>query len=252
MDTSIFSSSSNTAPALPGERTRNFINSESISFDERHHVCIARCEFDHSQYQRNLYEELGIPFPHEFNNATTKRQVDFLAGRYIARKALREFRIDISHIPNNENRAPIWPESVVASISHSNSAAVCAASLSCHNNYLGVDVENWISPRNAKKIMRLVIDSHEEKFLRHVDISFEKALTITFSAKESLFKALYNHVGNNFNFDATKVCALCTKEGSVTMIVDSTLSPLIHENNIFECKCSMDESGVMTLLSGKL
>lgn len=252
LNTSIFSCISNTAPAHPGEITSNFIKSESFSFDERNNVLIARCKFDHSQYHRNLYDELGIPFPNGLKNAITKRQVEFLAGRYIAHKALRELRIDISHILSNENRAPLWPEGVIASISHANSVAVCAASLSCHNNYLGVDFENWVSPRNAKKIKRIIIDPHEENLLRRLDISFEAALTIAFSAKESFFKALYNHVGKHFYFEAAKICALCIKEKSVTLIVNSTLSPLIHERKIFECKYSMDEFGVLTLLSGKL
>lgn len=252
LNTSIFVNSSNTPSTLPGETANNFIKSEFLSFDERNNVYILRCEFDNSQYHRKRYNELGIPFPNELKNATTKRQMEFLAGRYIAHKALRELCFDISHIPRNEHGAPVWPDGVVASVSHTNSVAVCAASLRRHNDYLGVDIENWISPLNTKDIMRIVIDSHEEYILSGADVSFESALTIAFSAKESFFKALYSHVGKHFNFEAAKIYAFCMKEKSVTLIVNSTLSPLILEGKIFECKYSMDEFGVMTLLSGKL
>lgn len=252
MTMSIVSNRSSTVSDLPIETGNNFIKSESLSFDDRKKVYILRCEFDHSQYHRRLFDALNIAFPNELKNAVTKRQAEFLAGRVIAHKALGELCFDISHIPSNEHRAPIWPKGVVASISHTNSVAVCAASLSCYNDYLGVDIENWISPQNLKAIMRMAIDSHEEHLLGSVDISFEKALTIAFSAKESFFKALYNHAGKYFGFEVAKIDALCTKEHSVTLIVSPTLSSLIPESKTFECKYSMDEHGVMTVLSGKL
>ena len=66
------------------------------------------------------------------------RRDSFSSGRYCVRAAQAELAIPAQEIGRNE-RAPIWPQGCIGSISHSASVAVAALSTSLTG--VGVDIE---------------------------------------------------------------------------------------------------------------
>jgi len=182
------------------------------------------CDYDIVFYRKALFKETGIPLPTVIHNAATKRQAEYIAGRYVAKKAIKTLGIEVDEILIGNNRAPIWPSNVVASITHTNKTAVCVAASTQQINYLGIDLENILSAQLAKDLVPYIINNQEQQLLHNLSIPFEKALTIIFSAKESVFKALYPQVKRYFDFTAVQITTLCTETKLLSMILTEDLS----------------------------
>ena len=72
--------------------------------------------------------------------AVAKRRREFAAGRYLARKLLS--RLDLPQdtpLLNGEDRAPVWPEGVAGTISHTRHRAAVAVARSPAVLSLGCD-----------------------------------------------------------------------------------------------------------------
>lgn len=99
-------------------------------------------------------------------------------------------------IRQNEDRSPCFPESVSGSISHHHNQAIALLSDS-KKLAIGGDSERC-NPSVLQEIkLHLTSDNERINFL---DLSCDGnfLLLLTFSAKESLFKALYPRVGYYF------------------------------------------------------
>ena len=64
------------------------------------------------------------------------------------------------------------------------------------------------------EIQDSIIFNNEKEYLQKSELSLVEAFTLTFSAKESLFKALYSSVGDYFDFSAAKITKLSVKDKS--------------------------------------
>ena len=107
---------------------------------------LARALFDDdvrlSEADPASYE--GALFPEEeaqITGAIEKRRREFTTGRGLARGLLPAFGIEGAVLVNGEDRAPIWPDGVVASISHT--FGYCGVVVASSRDYraLGLDVE---------------------------------------------------------------------------------------------------------------
>ncbi len=141
----------------------------------------------------------GCDVPAALAGAVRRRQLDYLAGRRAARRALIRLTGHASEVGRGADGAPVWPPGVTGAISHSDGRAVALIGDATRHAGLGIDLETIItrpgeiasSVLTASEIRRLPADALH--------------LTIAFSAKESLFKALYPQVGRFFGFDAAEV-----------------------------------------------
>ena len=70
---------------------------------------------------------------------------------------------------------------------------------------VGVDVEPLDSASRVESVRRLFIDTQEQALVTASPIEDAVLLMAIFSAKESLFKALYPSVGRWFGFQAARV-----------------------------------------------
>jgi enterobactin synthetase component D len=153
----------------------------------------------------------GIALPPELSAAVRKRQLEFLAGRYCAREALRRCAPELASTPvgRGPNREPLWPPAIVGTIAHSKNYASVALARSCDLEAVGLDVERWIEPPVAEEIAEKIAGRDElDAVMRASGWSSARALTLVFSAKESLFKCLYPQAQRYFDFrDASVECA---------------------------------------------
>ncbi len=123
--------------------------------------------------------------PQALRKAVSKRQSEYLAGRQCAAHALRA--AGLSETVGMQGRAPVWPAGCVGSISHSDARVLAVVSRS--HSGLGVDIEPLMTPAQATDIQVLIV-TEAEAALRPAAMAFESFLTLIFSAKESLYKAL--------------------------------------------------------------
>ena len=104
------------------------------------------------------------------------------------------------------DRLPQWPAGWLGSISHSSLVAVAVASRSSSCMALGIDVEKWLDDKSCADVREQVAAPGElELFGGSTE---QRALTLLFSAKETLYKALYPQVRQFFDFMAACVVAV--------------------------------------------
>ncbi|AYC35112.1 4'-phosphopantetheinyl transferase superfamily protein [Pseudomonas cavernae] len=149
---------------------------------------LAPTDFDLSQ----------IPPP----KGASKRQTEFLAGRLCAREALRQLTGTGSTPACGKDRAPQWPTGISGSITHSRGWAAAVVARSTDWRGLGLDMEQLLSAARAARLAGEILTPAELQRLAQQPAEQQAQLvTLTFSLKESLFKALYPLVLKRFYFE---------------------------------------------------
>jgi 4'-phosphopantetheinyl transferase EntD len=120
--------------------------------------------------------------------AAERRRLYFSLGRAAARDALAELGIHGVAIQRGPSGEPLWPTGVVGAISHAGDLAIAIVGEQTHYGGLGVDLEQ-LSRGLTARAARLVCTPAEMEW---VDPEAGTArLTMLFSAKEAVFKALF-------------------------------------------------------------
>ncbi|MDB5775665.1 MAG: hypothetical protein JWP38_1798 [Herbaspirillum sp.] len=147
-------------------------------------------------------------WPPQLGRASRKRKIDYAAGRACATAALRAAGCPGAAPPAmGEDRLPVWPAGWIGSISHGGGVAVAAAARQgMVPGLLGIDVEKLIEPTSIEGIAALVALDGELDML--TDLTPSQALTLLFSAKESLYKALYPAAQRFMDFSAARLAAV--------------------------------------------
>ena len=131
--------------------------------------------------------KLSLPSNHQFSQ---KRLADFSTGRYCAIKALEQLGIHDAVIPIGEDRAPIWPEGIVGSISHCDSLIGAIVAKSSDHISLGLDIEEI--GRVTLDLWDLVFTENEKNYLSGLsDENKHVQSTAIFSIKEAFYKFQY-------------------------------------------------------------
>src|SRR3979409_1002599 len=81
-------------------------------------VCYHSLHKPDSAFALPLSAEVRSRLPQALRHATQKRQREFLAGRWCAEEALQCLGAGSTHVAMAKDRAPIWPDGVVGSITH--------------------------------------------------------------------------------------------------------------------------------------
>ncbi|WP_346837721.1 4'-phosphopantetheinyl transferase superfamily protein [Microbulbifer sp. SAOS-129_SWC] len=208
-----------------------------------------QCEFYEDGYSdlrvrqllgENLHESLGRAVP--------KRKSEFVAGRYLARKALTSLGANSTSVGIGDNRMPLWPDSFVGSISHCREFAICAVAKQNNLKGIGIDIENILNEKSAKDIVNSILLEPEHKLVESYSTPNPSVLTLIFSAKESLFKALYPEVGYYFGFDVAQTTAINFQTGKFTLKLVQELTPALPVGIRFEGLFELDNNKVFTVV----
>ncbi|WP_259567916.1 enterobactin synthase subunit EntD [Enterobacter sichuanensis] len=183
---------------------------------------------------------LWLPHHAELANAGRKRKAEHLAGRIAAAHALPDHTVP-GIGPSGE---PLWPEGISGSITHSGTQAM-AVVVRHPDALVGIDCEAILPDSEAREIQDGIIDAQEAICLTRSGYPFALALTLTFSAKESLFKALFPQVKTFMDFD----CARITRLDERTLTLALTRSQAeFKENTLFTVHWLLNNDRVITLL----
>lgn len=122
------------------------------------------------------------------------RRREFALGRACARHALAKLGLRDAPVLRGSEREPTWPEGVIGSLTHTD--GYCAAAVARRGALLalGLDAESTtISARAARR----VLDADERAKLAALPAApaGRDFATLAFSAKESVFKAIYPLTG---------------------------------------------------------
>lgn len=147
-----------------------------------------------------------------------------------------------------KNKSPRWPIGVQGSISHHHNLAVCIGwqSPATEQGDLGIDIESITDPPLALKLWRSIVSPAEKKFLETLSLPFFTSLTLVFSAKESLYKALFPMVKHYFDFLDARVVGFTNTFLALELLV--TLSTHIRAGMVFNCHYAIKDDEVLTVL----
>lgn len=214
-------------------------------------MTIFGCYFKKSFFEKKLFKEFEIYFPKQIELSVEKRQAEFFAGRYAARKAILKSNLHNFSVPDihiGKHKSPIWPSKTKGSIAHNSCIALCAivAEHPTKTRFIGIDLENHLTC--SSEIESSIHTMKEKSLLTVKGLSENISTTLIFSAKESLFKAIYPIVGEYFGFEHAEVCAINLKKKYLKL----TLSPqLAHQTNLtqsIKCQFRLQNNTVFTLV----
>ncbi len=185
-------------------------------------VQLISTHFDPTRLDEGDYLAAGVPPV----RGVAKRQAEHLAGRVCAREAL--YRVTgVASVPAvGEDRAPQWPAQVSGSITHGQGWAAAIVAPARNWRGLGLDVERLLSSERAERLVGEILTADELE--RITALSPEQRawrISLTFSLKESLFKALYPLVLTRFYFQDAELLSLDVQRGTATLRLLQTLSP---------------------------
>ncbi|SDU85734.1 4'-phosphopantetheinyl transferase family protein [Pseudomonas mucidolens] len=158
--------------------------------------------FDPALLDAGDFQRCAVPPPASIQRSVAKRQAEFLAGRLCARAALQALE-GLDCIPAiGDDRAPVWPGHITGSITHSTGHAAAIVAHKTQWRGLGMDLENVLSLERAERLAGEILTPDElQRMAAGPREQIARRVTLTFSAKESLFKALYPIVQKRFYFE---------------------------------------------------
>src|SRR5262245_34936623 len=137
--------------------------------------------------------------------AVPKRRRDFAAGRAAARSALAALGVASVAVPVGVGGAPQWPMGIVGSIAHCPGCCVAAVAFASACASLGLDVERAV-PLPSELVPMVCTPAERVGLTQVPTVAGCDAAKLVFSAKESVYKALYPLTGAFLEFD--DVCLL--------------------------------------------
>jgi 4'-phosphopantetheinyl transferase EntD len=136
--------------------------------------------------------------------AVEKRRREFIAGRVLFRQALAALGQAPLSLPQGTDRAPVWPEGWVGSITHTR--AFCAVAVAPSNAFLGVGIDAEDEAPLKEDLWPRILTAPELAALSTLPATEQGTFAkFVFSAKEAAYKAQYAITRTFLGFDAMEV-----------------------------------------------
>ncbi|WP_126365568.1 4'-phosphopantetheinyl transferase family protein [Pseudomonas fluorescens] len=205
--------------------------------------------FDPTRLLGDDFLRSAVIAPPSIQRSVAKRQAEFLAGRICARAALQELEGSNIVPPIGEDRAPVWPAHICGSITHSTGRAAAIIANRQHWRGLGMDLENLLSDERAERLAGEILTPAElQRMAAGSREQLSLLVTLTFSVKESLFKALYPIVQQRFYFEHAEVLEW-TEAGQIRVRLLTDLSSEWRNGSELEAQFGVQDGQLLSLVS---
>lgn len=197
-----------------------------------------------STSELNLISRFQYP---EIDHYHPNRKIEFKLGRLCASKACELLTgKELLSLPIGVNRNPEWPSEVKGSISHSR--CWIGAAVSNDPSLLGVGIDFEVMGRTKLQIGRYIRSNADIK--THHFFNDLELLTLIFSAKESLYKALYPTVKKVFGFEEAAVIDINQSTQTFQIVLSSEISSILGYTGktLFEGRFAIIENSCLTVL----
>ena len=211
------------------------------TFTLAHHL-LHRIDFQPATFTDG--DLLWLPHHAELAHCGKKRRIEHLAGRIAAAYALQPWGIKTVPAVGNQ-RQPLWPEGLYGSISHSGSCAIAIVS----REPSGIDIEQIFSPQLAAEVATQIASPTEIFRLQTSGLPFAVALTLAFSAKESVYKAFSSQAAPCPGFAAAEMIAI--DEKALTLRLTDAFSPALAGEEI-EVAYTLERETVVTCTASRM
>jgi enterobactin synthetase component D len=205
--------------------------------------------FDSSQLTHDDFHRSAIEVPASIERSVAKRQAEYLAGRICARAALQQLEGTGSSPAIGEDRAPVWPAHIAGSITHSTGRAAAIVANKRHWRGLGMDMENLLNPERAERLAGEILNPPElQRMTAGSRDQLALWVTLTFSVKESLFKALYPIVQRRFYFEHAEMLEW-TERGEIRLRLLTDLSSEWRNGAELDAQFGVKDGQLLSLVS---
>ncbi|WP_156168163.1 4'-phosphopantetheinyl transferase [Grimontia sp. AD028] len=205
------------------------------------------CRFNSLHLNQNLGCSLNIDIPDDIRRSVPKRQAEYMAGRILARQALASIGSNSTEVTRNVDRSPGFPKGISGSISHTRDQALCAVTSNNAINFLGVDIEYLLCHKTANDLSNHIMNTRELKFFDECKLSFRQFATLVFSAKESVYKAIYPYIKDVIGFETSEVIGISEKH--IELVLDERIGKLLPQYSTLNCQFNMTEDHIITLVA---
>lgn len=160
------------------------------------HVAVVETTFD----ELDAGVQLSLGEMEIVSNAVPSRQDEFRTGRLCAHRAMARLGADDGPVLRRSDGGPAWPPGVVGSITHCDGYRAAAVAWSMQISHIGIDAERHARIEYGAFALvtsereRLIVEALRRK---RPELHWD---CITFSAKESSFKALASLSPSSFTF----------------------------------------------------
>jgi len=188
---------------------------------------------DYSTKFRSNLMALGVSLPSNLHRAVQSRQCEFMAGRACVQMAMCLLEASNVELPQiGAHREPLWPEGYYGSISHSATCAVAIVATD-EKGYFGIDRQEWLPHEIARSISPNVLCAKEYAFSTLFS-NYAEFITTVFSAKESLFKAMFPSIKIYVDFFVVQLCFVDWPQGRLIFEVTQDLSCAFYKGKKVE------------------
>ena len=200
--------------------------------------------FDSSQYHDDLPAQLIPHYPPDRSRAVVKRRAEYLAGRYAAHLLLQDAGCLLPVLTGSQ-REPLWPDGWSGSLSHAENSAIVLLAPAHAGLTPGVDIER-ARPEVFLETAAMFTSDEERRLLEQCDMPYDRALQTAFSAKESVYKALFPQVQRFFGFEAARIIQLDQQQ--ISLQLTQSLTAQLPAGYTLTVEYAFRDNDVITLL----
>lgn len=202
-------------------------------------LVLLRARYDETVFSPHLFSEHGISRPIALAKARDRRLAEFLAGRMLAAQAMAALGLPRETVASAPDRRPLFPHGLSGSISHARGFVACLVTRGANP---GVDIETHLTGEAFTAVEKSVLTHNDKIILGSLD---PVLVTAVFSAKETLFKALYPTVRGVFGFEAATLVAP-PGSASLKLGLTETLGPGFPAGHCFDIQFMLAPDHVLT------
>lgn len=172
--------------------------------------------------------------PEMIRDSSLSRQCEFLAGRWCAIKAMEILKVKNLFQPLvSQQNFPIWPTSVLGSISHSSHTAGAFVTLVNPSiNGVGFDIETIFDKQTASILANRILSKQERAFSCFFK-TFEEFVSVVFSAKEAFYKGIYKIINKRIAFSVIEIQQICVVNQYIEFITKRDLITYYPKGSTF-------------------
>ncbi|WP_373951192.1 4'-phosphopantetheinyl transferase [Vibrio pomeroyi] len=173
-------------------------------------IDIPIAQFDNRHFKDKLFDITNVYCPIAITHSVDKRKAEYFAGRYLVAKELQQLGFAHQRLEPSIDRSPTLPSGVVGSISHSEDLACITVLPSRNSNResIGIDIQHLITNDVCRDIGNMVANVDEIELMVKFGMIHSEAVTLLFSAKEAIYKALARFVTIGLDFGSATLISI--------------------------------------------
>ncbi|MEZ9438848.1 4'-phosphopantetheinyl transferase family protein [Vibrio atlanticus] len=199
-------------------------------------------QFALQSFDDNLFDITNVYCPIAIAQSVDKRKAEYFAGRYLVARELQNLGFSHQPLEQNVDRSPRLPNDVIGSISHSDDIAAVGVlpSSNANRENIGIDIQQRISSEICDDIENMVVTVQEVDLVVKYGLTRTEAVTLLFSAKEAIYKALARFVRRGLDFNSATLIKI--DEDTVEFELSKDITSLISDSESHNLNGDKSES----------